>query len=64
MYYARAVDPTILTALGSITAQQANPTEQTMQKLKECLDYAATHPDAIITYHVSDIVLVGHSKAL
>ena len=64
MYYARAVDPTILTALGSITAQQANSIEQTIQKLKEFLDYAATHPDAIITYHASDMVLAGHSNAL
>ena len=25
------------------------------------LDYASTHPDAIITYHASNMVLVGHS---
>ena len=34
-----------------------------MTKIKQFLDYAATHPDAIITYHASDMVLVGHSHA-
>jgi len=34
-----------------------------MQKVKQFLDYAATHPDAIITYRASDMVLVGHSDA-
>ena len=53
----------MLTALGSIATQQANPTERTMQKVKKILDYAATHPDAIITYRASDMVLVGHSDA-
>ena len=53
MYYARAVDPTMLTALGSVTAQQANPTEQTMQKFKQLLDYAASHLDAVLTYQAS-----------
>ena len=37
----------MLTALGSIAKQQANPTENTIQKVKQLLDYATTHPDAI-----------------
>ena len=53
----------MLTALGSIATQQANPTACTMQKVKHFLNYAATHPDAIITYRASDMVLVGHSDA-
>ena len=44
LYYNRAVDYSILPALGSIALQQAAPT------VKQFLDYAATHPDAIITY--------------
>ena len=63
LYYARAVDTTMLTALGSIATQQANPTENTMKKVKQFLDYAASHPDAIVTYHASDMVLAGHSDA-
>ena len=45
LYYARAVDATMLTALGSIAPQQANPNERTMQKLKQLLDYATKHPN-------------------
>ncbi len=50
LHYAHAVDLTMLTALGSIATQQASPTEHTMQKVLQFLDYAATHPDAIVTY--------------
>jgi hypothetical protein len=63
LYYARAVDATMLTALGSIATQQANPTENTMTKVQQFLDYAATHPDAIVTYRASDMILAGHSDA-
>jgi hypothetical protein len=63
LYYARCVDSTILTALGSIATQQANPTKNTMIKVKQFLDYAFTHPDAIVTYQTSDIVLAAHSDA-
>lgn len=34
-----------------------------MKKFKQFLDYAATNPDAIVTYHASDMVLVGHIDA-
>jgi hypothetical protein len=50
--------------LGSVATQQANPTENTMKKVQQFLDYASTHPDAIATYHASDMVLAGHSNAL
>ena len=63
LYYALAVNPIILTALGSITSHQANQTEHTMKKVKQFLDYAPIHPDAILTYHGSDMVLAGHSNA-
>ena len=63
MYYAREVDPDIMTELGSIGAQQAKPTEHTIQKVKQFLEYAANHSDAILTYNASDMVLVGHSDA-
>ncbi len=32
-----------------------------MAKVTQFLDYAATHPDAIVTYHASNMVLAGHS---
>ena len=53
----------MLTSLSSITAHQSNPAEKTMKKVKQLLDYAALHPDAVIAYQASDIVLAGHSNA-
>jgi hypothetical protein len=63
LYYARAVDCTMLPALGSLATQQANPTQHTLAKVHQLLDYAATHPDAMITYRASDMVLAAHSDA-
>jgi hypothetical protein len=34
-----------------------------MKKIKQILDFAATHPDAVITYHASDMVLARHRNA-
>ncbi len=53
----------MLVALGSLATQQANPTKNTMTKVTQFLDYTATHPDAIVTYHSSNMVLAGHSDA-
>jgi hypothetical protein len=53
----------MLTALGSLATQQANPTQNTMKKVKQLLDYAETHPDAIVTYNASNMVLAVHSNA-
>ncbi len=54
LYYARCIDSTMLTALGSIATQQANPTKNTtLVKVKQFLDYALTHPDAIMIYQAA-----------
>ena len=50
----------MLAALRSLATQQANPTQNTMKKVKQLLDYVATHPDAIVTYNASDMVLAAH----
>ncbi len=42
LYYTRAVDMTILAALSSIATEQAKPTQETMKKVKQLLDYCAT----------------------
>ena len=63
LYYARAVDPTILTALSSIATKQAKPTQQTLKKVKQLLDYCASQDNAIITYNVSKMILAVHSDA-
>ena len=53
----------MLAALGSLATQQANPTQNTMKKVKQLLDYPATHPYAIVTYNASNMVLAAHSDA-
>ena len=63
LYYGRAVDSTVLVAIGSIASAQATPTATTMELTKILLDYVATHPDAILTYEKSDMVLAVHSDA-
>ena len=63
LYHARAVDCTMLCALGSLASQQAEPTEATMKRIKQFLDYALSNPDAIVTYHASNMVLSAHSDA-
>jgi hypothetical protein len=63
LYYARAVNPTILMALSAIASQQALPTEDTRNHITQFLDYMATHPDAKIRYRASNMVLNVHSDA-
>ncbi len=63
LYYGRAVDSTILVALSTIASAQATPTSDTMRKTKQLLDYVATHPDAILSYKASDMILAVHSDA-
>ena len=63
LYYGRAINSTMLAALGSIATQQASPTENTMRNIHQFLNYAATHPDSIITFSASDMVLTGHRDA-
>ena len=53
----------MLTALSTIASEQASPTVTTMRKAKFFMDYAATHPDAVLTYRKSDMQLVVHSDA-
>ena len=57
LYYGRAVDGTMLTALSAIASEQASPTANTLKKARKFMDYAATHSDAILTYRRSDIHL-------
>jgi hypothetical protein len=63
LYYARAVDPTILVTISSLSTQQAKPTVQTMAAVNHLLDYCATHPNAVTRFHASDMVLHVESDA-
>jgi hypothetical protein len=63
LYYARAVDPTVLMPLNDIATEQTKATEKTQAATNQLLDYLATHPDATIRYHASDMILHIHSDA-
>jgi hypothetical protein len=63
LYYARAVDPTVLMPLNNIATEQTKATEKTQAATSQLLDYLATHPDATIRYHASDMILHIHSDA-
>jgi hypothetical protein len=59
--YAQAIDPTILMALSEISSQQAAPTKNTMKCVNHFLNYMWTHPDAIIWYSASGMILNVHA---
>ena len=63
LYYARAVDLTILASLSEIASMQAARTECTIQKFNQFLDYMASNPDALVRFYSSDMVLNCHSDA-
>ncbi len=63
LYYARAVDNTMLKALGSLASAQTKGTEQTAKALAQLLDYGASHPDAKIRFHKSNMILWVNSDA-
>ena len=63
LYYARAVDPTMLVALSAIGSEQAYPTKSTMEKVDQVLEYAGSQEQAVLTLEVSDMILAFHSDA-
>jgi hypothetical protein len=63
LFSARAVDSTMLIALGTIAEQQTNGTEATARAVVHLLDYCVTHPDATIRYRASGMILWIHSNA-
>jgi hypothetical protein len=63
LYYGRAVDSTILVALGSLASTQAKSTQATADAVTQLLDYCTTHPDAVVRFHASKMQLNIHSDA-
>eukprot|EP00804_Cyclotella_cryptica_P024120 CCRYP_007338-RA/>CCRYP_007338-RA protein AED:0.33 eAED:0.33 QI:0/-1/0/1/-1/1/1/0/187 len=57
LYYARAVDCTMLPALGSLATQQSAPTRNTLSKIHHFLDSTISHPDAMTTYQANNMIL-------
>jgi hypothetical protein len=59
----RAVDNTMLVAISLLSTEQSKGTKQTLAAVTQLLNYCATHPDAIVRYHASDMALHIHSDA-
>ena len=57
LYYARAIDNTILTALNDISHRQATLTIKTKEKCERLMDYLATYPDVYLRFYASDMQL-------
>ena len=54
---------TILMALSAIAAEQAKPTQRTMQRIWHLLDYMHSNPNATIRFRAPDMILNIHSDA-
>ena len=62
LYYARAIDPTMVTAMNLISAAQTTDGVKNLEKrINHFLDYAVTHLDAKIKYVTSAMHLWAHS---
>ena len=62
IYYSE-VDPCIKPALNELGTEQATPTESTKAKTQMLMDYLHYHPNAILRYHASDMILVIESDS-
>jgi hypothetical protein len=63
LYYAQAVDMMVLIALSTIAMLQAKPTEKTMERCVQLLNYLAMHADTKIRFYASDMIMNIHSDA-
>jgi hypothetical protein len=63
LFYGRAIDSTIMVALGIIASKQSKGTHATAQAVTQLLNYTAAHPGATVHYHASDMCLHIHSDA-
>jgi hypothetical protein len=63
LYYARAVDATMIVTLNKLASRQANPTAALLNDVHIFLQYAATHRDARVVFYPSSMTLMTHSDA-
>jgi hypothetical protein len=63
LYYAWAVDPTLIMPINVLASEQSKATEVTANKVIKLLNYCNTHPETKIRYHASDMILHIHSDA-
>ena len=63
LFYARAVDYTMLEAVNHLASEQSHPTQAIMFKAMRLLGYAAAHPNHRLTFRACDMVLYIQSDA-
>jgi hypothetical protein len=63
LYYARAVDPTLIMPINVLASEQSKATEVTANKVIKLLNYCTTHQETKIRYHATDMILHIHSDA-
>ena len=63
LYYAIAVNVSMLVAFYSIVTTQSQGTNNTYDKTLWLINYAAMYPDATIRYSASDMILHNNSDA-
>jgi hypothetical protein len=63
LYYARAVEMTILPGLSSIASDQTTATENTESQAQHLMDYLASNPNAVVRFRASAMILNIHSDA-
>jgi hypothetical protein len=63
LFYARAVDPTLIMPINVLASEQSKATSYTADKLIKLLNYCSTHPEIKIRYHAYDMILYIHSDA-
>ena len=63
LFYARAIDSTLLTAIGELATEHSQSTTHTMDKSAQLFNYCATHPDASVRFTASDMLLAVESNA-
>ena len=61
LYCGRSVNPTLLFALGSITEYKSKVKTKIEAAVHQFLEYCATHPNAKLRYHASDMILIIQS---
>jgi hypothetical protein len=63
LYYAIAIDPTLIMPINVLASEQSRATVVTAHKVIKLLNYCNTHPETKIRYHASDIILHIHRYA-
>ena len=63
LFYARAVDPTMITPLSKIASKQAQPTTLLLPEIDRFLQYASKYPNAGQRIRASKMVLLTNSDA-